>query len=95
MTRLRSAAAAMIVAAAVAGAANTAEAAPANLGLAPPPAAGESDVAPVRHWQRRCWPVHRWVWTHWGWRYRYVGHRCAPRHRYYYGYPRYRYRPWH
>jgi hypothetical protein len=35
------------------------------------------------------------VWTHWGWRYRYVGHRCAPRHRYYNGYPRYRYRPWH
>jgi len=37
--------------------------------------------------------VRRWVWTHWGWQYRYVGHRCAPR--YYYHYSHYRYRYWY
>ena len=90
MTSLRNLAIAAIVAV---GAAGAAEAAPANLGNVTPPLASEGEaVTPVYHRHRRCWPVHRWVWTHWGWRYRYVGHRCAPRYGYYY--PYYRYRHW-
>ena len=91
MTHLRSIAVAMFLAAGMAG---TAEAAPANLGPAAPPVTAERDgaVTPVYHWRRRCWPVRRWVWTHWGWRYRYVGTRCAPRYRHYRYYPRYHYR---
>jgi hypothetical protein len=93
MTRLRSLAIAALVAA---GAAGTAAAAPANLGNTTPPVATEGEAAtPVYHWHRRCWPVHRWVWTHWGWRYRYVGHRCARPHHYYYGYPHYRRYHWY
>lgn len=94
MTNLRSIAVAAILAA---GATGTAGAAPANLGRAAPPLAAESEgaVTPVYHSHRRCWPVRRWVWTHRGWRYRYVGHRCAPRNRHDYGYPNYRYRYWH
>lgn len=90
MTNLRSIAVAVLLAA---GAAGTAAAAPANLGPVAPPVTAESEsaITPVYHRHRRCWPVHRWVWTHWGWRYRYVGHRCAPRYRYYH-YPYYRYR---
>lgn len=94
MTRFGSIAAALIVAGAAA-AANTAAAAPANLGHAAPPSAAEGEATQVHYRHRRCWPVHRWVWTHWGWRYRYVGHRCAPRYRHYHGYPHYRYRPWY
>ena len=92
MTWLRNLA---LAAALAIGASGTAAAAPANLGAVTPPVAAEGVAATeVRHWHRRCWPVHRWVWTHWGWRYRYVGHRCAPRYRYYYRYPHHRYRHW-
>jgi len=94
MTKLRSIAVAAVLAAGMAG---TAEAAPANLGPFAPQVAAESESAatPAYHRHRRCWPVRRWVWTHWGWRYRYVGRRCAPRYRHYRYYPRYRYRYWH
>ena len=91
MTRLRIVAVAAFAAIAGMGAA---EAAPANLGNVTPPVAAENEAAtPVYHRHRQCWPVRRWVWTHWGWRYRYVGHRCAPR--YNYNYPHYRYRSWY
>jgi hypothetical protein len=74
------------------GGVGVAQAAPTNLGNVTPPAASETEaVSPVYHGHRRCWPVRRWVWTHWGWRYRYVGTRCAPPYRYHYHYPRYRY----
>ena len=90
MTVLRCVAAALLLAAGTAG---TAAAAPVNLGNVAPPVAADGEAAtPVHHWRRRCWPVHRRVWTHWGWRYRYVGHRCAPRYRYHYRHPHYRYR---
>ena len=86
MTALRLMAAAALIAA---GAAGKAEAAPAALGHAVSPAAAESEAAtPVHYRHRRCWPVRRWVWTHWGWRYRHVGYRCAPPYRYYYPYGR-------
>jgi hypothetical protein len=96
MTRLRTLAVAAALAAGLA-APGAAEAAAPNAGNVTPPAATEGEAAtPVYHGRRRCWPVHRWVWTHWGWRYRYVGHRCARPHRYHYHprYHRYRYRHW-
>lgn len=83
MNTIRHIAAAAIVAAASLGAAGAAQALPAvATNVAPPGVDSESATTPVYHWHRRCWPVHRWVWTHWGWRYRYVGTRCArPRYR--------------
>ena len=78
MTNLRNllVATAVLAATSLAGAA---QAAPAGIGNATPPAIEQgTEATPVYHW-RRCWPVYRWVWTHWGWRYRYVGTRCAPR----------------
>jgi hypothetical protein len=93
MTRLRNLAVAALLTAGVSG---TAAAAPASLGNVTPPAATEGEAAtPVYHWRRHCWPMHRWVPTPWGWRYRYVGHRCANPYRYHYGYPYYRYRYWY
>ena len=93
MTRSRNLAVAAVVAAGLATA-GAAQAAPANLGNVMPPIVSESEAAtPAYHWRQRCWPVYRWVWTHWGWRYRYVGHRCAPRYpyRYYHFYHYYPY----
>jgi hypothetical protein len=83
----------VVVAALAAGTAGAAGAAPANVGKIAPPAIGEGEAATPVHWHRHCWPVRRWVWTHWGWRYRYVGHRCAPRYpyRYYHSYNYYPY----
>lgn len=94
MMGLRLLAGAALVAAG-AGTASVAAAAPGNPGIVAPPASAESAVTPVHHWHPRCWPVHRWVWTHWGWRYRYVGHRCAPAYRRHYGHPHYPHRPWY
>ncbi|HEY7609770.1 MAG TPA: hypothetical protein VIF14_11110 [Alphaproteobacteria bacterium] len=90
MTRLRI----LVVAAALAaGPAGAAGAAPAGVGNIAPPVASEGEAAtPVHHWHRHCWPVRRWVWTHWGWRYRTVGHRCAPPYRYRYDPYHYRHR---
>ena len=81
MTTLRNLLVAAAIAAA-AGLAGLAQAAPANIGATPPAALpGETGEAatPVHHWHRHCWPVYRWVWTHWGWQYRYVGTHCRPR----------------
>jgi len=83
MNTIRHITAASIVAAiASLGAAGAAQALPAGAANIAPPTAAESDpsATPVYHWHRRCWPIHRWVWTHWGWRYRYVGTRCAHPH---------------
>lgn len=95
MNHLRKfAAAAALATVAALGAGGAAKALPAGATNIAPPAGAESSEAatPVYHRQRRCWPVHRWVWTHWGWRYRYVGTRCAPAYHYgpYYR-PYYRY----
>jgi hypothetical protein len=84
MMKLRNlfAAAALAAGTALAG---SAQAAPAGIGNTTPPAIESGSAAtPVYHWHRRCWPVYRWVWTHWGWRYRYVGTRCRPRHHHWY-----------
>ena len=90
MNMLRNLAVASAVAVALGlGATGTATAAPAGIANIMPPAAAPSEAANLvrhGHWQRRCWPVYRWVWTHWGWRYRYVGTRCAPRRHGPYGY---------
>jgi hypothetical protein len=83
MTPLRSLAIAATLAAG-ALAAGPAAAAPASAGKITPPAAhGGLAAEPVYHWRRHCWPVYRWVWTHRGWRHRYVGMRCRPRYRHY------------
>lgn len=84
MTKLRKFIAATAIAAGL-GLAGAAQAAPGGIGNVAPPAAtpGEGAV-PAYHWRRHCWPVYRWVWTHWGWRYRYVGTRCRPHWRHYY-----------
>ena len=82
MTRSRYLAVAAVLAAGLATA-GAAEAAPAHLGNVTPPTVESESAPPVYHWRRRCWPIYRWVWTHWGYRYRYVGTRCAPRYRHY------------
>ncbi len=88
MTRLRNLAVAAFFAAGTGGAA---AAAPANLGIVAPPGASEGEAATsAYHRHRQCWPVRRWVWTHWGWRYRYIGHRCAHPYRYHQYHPHYR-----
>ncbi len=81
------ASAAIVAAAASLGAAGAAQALPAGAAnFAPPAVEFDATATPVYHRHRRCWPVYRWVWTHWGWRYRYVGTHCArPRyHPYWY-----------
>lgn len=82
MTKLRNLLLASALAAAAAlGAAGTATAAPANAGnFALPPATDGEAATPAHHWRHHCRPIYRWVWTHWGWRYRYVGTRCHPRY---------------
>jgi len=84
MTNLRNLLVASALAAAAAlGSTGSAGAAPANAGNITPPAAGGEAATPVHHWRQRCWPVYRWVWTHWGWRHVYVGTRCRPRYHHY------------
>ncbi len=83
MTMLKTlAAAAAITLAGSLAAVAPAAAAPIPPGAALPEAAPGTGAEPAyHHWQRRrCWPVYRWVWTHWGWRQVYVGTRCRPRH---------------
>jgi hypothetical protein len=82
MTRPCYLAVAAVVAAGLATA-GAAAAAPAHLANVAPPTVESESAAPVYHWRQRCWPEYRWVWTHWGWRYRYVGTRCAPRYHHY------------
>jgi len=78
MTNLRYLAVAAALAAGVM-AIGVAEAAPLRATAVALPSAEDGEAAtPVHHWHHRnCWPVRRWVWTHWGWRYRIVGTRCA------------------
>ena len=88
MTRFRNFAVAAAFAAGLT--AGAAEAAPLNAGSLALPAAEAGEFATsVHHWRHRhCWPVQRWVWTHWGWRYRTLGTRCAGPYGYQF-YPRY------